>query len=355
MSSERVDYRRRSIMLKAAAEAPAVRASQTDKPENSSWTSKTAFFSNFPAFSDDGRPWKDDDQVMDLMALVVVDDFPAEACTPCRLEFHFTDHKLIYRRLSTKSSVRIQKRLLSLNFGWLTRTTLFRTGILHALPKELPILMRNTSKILDVPANGSGERTLQTVPCPVHLAGFFFRAYDRHYWDQAVEEQALYFNEGAYWSDDDGDNQVFALIVLDHFPTEVIDKILSDHNEVAGHSCLWLADCRENLPDYRPNYNAVGTEPPIDSAWQSPFVGKSIADAANFAISTNDGVTKLTSAMDDVNVSASSGGLEEDTDKNQIEAEFKVDMIGYPADHVGTFFSASDRFYWWDYEGGDIS
>lgn len=76
-------------------------------------------------------------------------------------------------------------------------------------------------KILDVPANGSGERTLQTVPCPVHLAGFFFRAYDRHYWDQAVEEQALYFNEGAYWSDDDGDNQVSALIVLDHFPTEV--------------------------------------------------------------------------------------------------------------------------------------
>lgn len=140
MSSENVDYSRRSIMLKAAAEAPAVRASQTDKPENSSWTSKTAFFSNFPAFSDDGRPWKDDDQVMDLMALVVVDDFPAEACTPCRLEFHFTDHKLIYRRLSTKSSARIQKRLLSLNFGWLTRTTLFQTGILHALPKELPIL-----------------------------------------------------------------------------------------------------------------------------------------------------------------------------------------------------------------------
>jgi len=76
-------------------------------------------------------------------------------------------------------------------------------------------------KILDVPVDGRGELTLQAVPCPVHLAGFFFRAYDRYDWDQAVEEQALYFNEGAYWDDDDASTQVMALIVLDEFPTKV--------------------------------------------------------------------------------------------------------------------------------------
>ena len=194
------------------------------------------------------------------------------------------------------------------------------------------------------------------------------------------------------------------------------------------HPCLWLADYHENLPDYRPNYNTLGTKPPIDSAWQSPFVGKSIADVANFVrntpkppkplsrrffavlqkdffeqsdmmlicrispgddkdeiegdwnkeqgvegfkeagrslickatsyglghVAAADGVTSLTSAMDDVKVSSSTGGGEENTDKDPTE-EFKVEMIGYPADHVGTFFSASDRFYWWDYAGGDIN
>ena len=82
MTSHKVNYSRRSIMLKVAVEAPAIRASETDDLENSSWPSKTAFFGNFPAFSDDGRPWKDDDQNMDLMALVVLNDFPAEVCRP---------------------------------------------------------------------------------------------------------------------------------------------------------------------------------------------------------------------------------------------------------------------------------
>jgi hypothetical protein len=56
MFSEKVDYSRRSIMLKVAAEAPAVRASETDDLENSSWPFKHAFFGNFPAVSNDGRP-----------------------------------------------------------------------------------------------------------------------------------------------------------------------------------------------------------------------------------------------------------------------------------------------------------
>lgn len=76
-------------------------------------------------------------------------------------------------------------------------------------------------KIIDGADDGSSQHSLQTVPCPVNLAGFFFAAYDRYYWDRAVHDQALYFGEGFYWNDDNGDNQVMALIVLDEFPTEV--------------------------------------------------------------------------------------------------------------------------------------
>ena len=82
-------------------------------------------------------------------------------------------------------------------------------------------------KICDDQVEGSGERTLQSVPCPIHLTGFFFRSFDRYYWDQAVKDQALYFNEGAYWSDDDDFTQLMALIVLDDLPVEVNSRSMA--------------------------------------------------------------------------------------------------------------------------------
>jgi hypothetical protein len=45
---------------------------------------------------------------------------------------------------------------------------------------------------------------------------------------------------------------------------------------------IWLADTYENLPDVRPTYMLEGTGWPISSSWRSPFVSKSIEDAANF-------------------------------------------------------------------------
>jgi len=81
-------------MLKVAAEAPAILASETDRLENSFWPSKTVFFHDYPAFSNDGRPWKDDDQHIDLMALFVVDDFPAEVCVPEKAGPNLRDRKL---------------------------------------------------------------------------------------------------------------------------------------------------------------------------------------------------------------------------------------------------------------------
>ena len=55
--------------------------------------------------------------------------------------------------------------------------------------------------------------------------------YDRSCWDKAVQQQAFYYGEGAYWSDDDASDQVMALFVLDKFPTEVcIRFVMLIHN-----------------------------------------------------------------------------------------------------------------------------
>jgi hypothetical protein len=89
MTSEKADCSRRSYMSRVAAEAPTILASETDHIQNSIWPYKSAFLRDYPTFSNDGRPWKVDDQNIDLMALIVVDDFPVEVCTSHGLDFHF--------------------------------------------------------------------------------------------------------------------------------------------------------------------------------------------------------------------------------------------------------------------------
>lgn len=77
----------------------------------------------------------------------------------------------------------------------------------------------------------AGKSKLQSVPCPIHLAGVFFYDFDRHDWNRAVREQALYYGEGATWSDDDESNQLMALIVLDDIPTSVCKTLLACNHE----------------------------------------------------------------------------------------------------------------------------
>jgi hypothetical protein len=52
--------------------------------------------------------------------------------------------------------------------------------------------------------------------------------------------------------------------------------------------------------------------------------------------------------MGDISVKDRDVGQEKD------EGEFRVGMVRYHAAHVSTFFSAFDRFWWWDLGGGDI-
>ena len=136
MTSHKVDYSRCSIMLQVAAEAPAIRASETDRLKNSSWPSKTAFLGNFPAFSKDGRPWRDDDQNMDPMALVVLDDFSAEICRIDKLINQLRHLILTDYRLPITAFISTPKKVVILICGLLTHTTLSRTGIGRVQQKE---------------------------------------------------------------------------------------------------------------------------------------------------------------------------------------------------------------------------
>lgn len=73
-------------------------------------------------------------------------------------------------------------------------------------------------KILETPAV---ESTLQSVPCPVHLAGHFFISFLRDHWKYAVRDQAFYYDDGARWGNYSPCDQVMALFVLDEIPTSV--------------------------------------------------------------------------------------------------------------------------------------
>lgn len=60
-----------------------------------------------------------------------------------------------------------------------------------------------------------GEIKLQSVPCPVNMAGHFFISFPRDDWKYAVRDQALYYNEGARWANYSPTDQVMALFVFD--------------------------------------------------------------------------------------------------------------------------------------------
>lgn len=77
MTSERIEYGRRERMLEFAEEAKSILSSETEELEHPIWSSKTMFLENNVRFASQDQLWSDDES-MDLMALVVLDDFPAE-------------------------------------------------------------------------------------------------------------------------------------------------------------------------------------------------------------------------------------------------------------------------------------
>jgi hypothetical protein len=79
MTSTRIKYGRRERMLELAEQAKFILSSETDRVDHYMWYSKSMFLNNYPYLGHD-PDWRDDEKDIDLMALVVLDDFPAEVC-----------------------------------------------------------------------------------------------------------------------------------------------------------------------------------------------------------------------------------------------------------------------------------
>lgn len=71
-------------MLKVVEEAKTILLSERDEFEHPIWASKSQFLENYP-FLGEYPVLKDDEKYVDLMALVVLDDFPVEVCRSKRL------------------------------------------------------------------------------------------------------------------------------------------------------------------------------------------------------------------------------------------------------------------------------
>lgn len=115
-----------------------------------------------------------------------------------------------------------------------------------------------------------------------------------------AEEDAIY--RGRFcndfpknWVKDDEQRVPNALFVVDEMPStvsfssrmsrsmitkkivQIIPQILDENEEQMSHSCLWLADALNTLPDfdYHPATPAIeGTESDdVEDSWTSPFLG----------------------------------------------------------------------------------
>lgn len=173
---------------------------------------------------------------------------------------------------------------------------------------------------------------------------------------------------------------------------QIINEILDDNLEVASEAHLWLADSYNSLPDYRQNYEICGNKSPVNPDWQSPFIGKSIEEAANFvrnapkppkplckelfAVLQKDRFQRSGELlfcrifpvggqvdMTENEIEGAEGyrragrsimckvisGEGQHENGNTSEGEFEVQMVEMEANQVGTNFSVFERHTWWEF------
>ncbi|GAB7322014.1 hypothetical protein MBLNU13_g03068t1 [Cladosporium sp. NU13] len=273
MTSERIEYGRRERMLELAEEAKSILYSETEELDHPIWSSKTTFLENNVRFASQDQLWSYDGS-MDLMALVVLDDFPAETLNEILgINLEVTDEPYLWLA-DTYDTIpdydpssppegdfqhREQRSALALHRRIFARHRRFHCGGSQATEAVVQGELRCN---IELSTESQSEIKLQWVPCPIDMAGHFFISFHHDHWNLC--------------------DHVMALFVLDEMPKATLNKILDDNLELSGEAHLWLADSYNNLPNYRPNYKVHGNKSPVDSDWQSPFVGKSIAEAANF-------------------------------------------------------------------------
>lgn len=118
----------------------------------------------------------------------------------------------------------------------------------------------------------------------------------------------------------------------------------ANEEDCDGAQYLWLADTYAHLPDYHSGASAEGTATPIDAAWQSPFIGKTVHDALAFIRNAPKPPKPLCKVFCAV--------LQKDPfeQRNELlicrEVEGKPQVIPCAASEAGTFFAGFDRDDW---------
>jgi hypothetical protein len=67
----------------------------------------------------------------------------------------------------------------------------------------------------------------------------------------------------------------------------MINEVLQKAHDGDETHDLWLAHSYDSIVDIANSLQSSGTRPPVDEQWRSPFIGKSIKNAAGFVKNEN--------------------------------------------------------------------
>lgn len=125
----------------------------------------------------------------------------------------------------------------------------------------------------------------------------------------------------------------------------MINQFLTQAAEPDDRLQFWLADTYETLPEQAID---EGTEPPIDNAWRSPFVGKSVEEAAEFVKNAPGG-----KGLDKSFFAVLEEGFYRD---NGWVTVCRIDYDGGPVTAMGTGAKSSAKYLYGHYgEGWDVA
>ncbi|KAK5166542.1 uncharacterized protein LTR77_008085 [Saxophila tyrrhenica] len=144
--------------------------------------------------------------------------------------------------------------------------------------------------------------------------------------------------------EDDGSEDVFALFVLEDVPIAMVNEVLQGNHDQASTNYMWLADSYDNLVDIDQSNKDGNKRPQVDEQWHSPFIGKSVQDAAEFI----KNCPKPPKALNKVHFAVLDRAMYESHGWLPVYRYEDGELQTMPcdADMVSTFFIAYDRDTW---------
>ena len=136
-------------------------------------------------------------------------------------------------------------------------------------------------------------------------------------------------------------------LLADPVSFQAITRFLDANCKSLGHAFLWLTDTHENLPDYTDKLIWGQTE--VDEDWRSPFVGKSLDDAAELVKSIDTAVKAVARNYFAVLLNSDHErgyGVLICKTPNEAVGRTEVQYTEYQVDKISGFFVSFDEDNW---------